>query len=371
MLGHETVNVSCQSIATQQRTRMIETPMHARTKFFKALAQLSFQKVSLAATKFLLITILLGSFGITAHAQTAPKPRAKPGTSDSAINPAQNLLNVLPQILGAAPPGSAPDQLPVDSYAGPAEAKLIAKLVEDGEPIPFGVVWRIYDQKPDQTGAYPLLATGNGGTWTQSLQAGNYLVHASYGKASSTALLRLVGKPVSETVILSAGGLRLQAQLTGDVSIPADKVSFRITERDSETTDEKLIVEGAQPGLILPLNAGTFRVESLYGSANASVSADITVEEGKLTDATLYHRAAEVTLKLVNEPGGEAIANTSWTVLYPNGEVIAETVGAFPEFVLEEGDYAVVATHEGVPHNRNFSVEAGRHRDVEVLVTSE
>ncbi|MEP0518863.1 MAG: hypothetical protein ABJO09_09610 [Hyphomicrobiales bacterium] len=345
--------------------------MNAPTKDLTVLSQMSFRNALSVAAKLLAIIALSGSFGTIALAQDAPKPRAKPGSSDSAINPAQNLLDVLPQILGAPPSGSAPDQLPIDTDAGPAEAKLIAKLVEDGEPIPFGVVWRIYDQNPDQNGTYPLLATGNGGTWTQTLQSGSYLVHASYGKASSTALLRLVGKPVSETVILSAGGLRLQAQLTGDVSIPADKVRFRITERDSDTTDEKLIVEGARPGLILPLNAGTFRVESLYGSANASVSADITVEEGKLTDATLYHRAAEVTLKLVNETGGEAIANTRWTVLYPNGEIIAETVGAFPEYVLEEGDYAVVATHEGVPHNRNFSVEAGRHRDVEVLITTE
>lgn len=345
--------------------------MHARTTRFKLSAGISYGHILSALSKVSLAIILLCLASFAANAQSAPKPRAKPGTSGAEINPAQNLLDVLPQILGAPPSGSAPDQPSAPGDSEPAEARLIAKLVEDGEPIPFGVVWRIYNQSQDSTGKFPLIATGNGGTWTQTLQAGSYLVHASYGKASSTALLRLAGKPVSETVILSAGGLRLQAQLTGDVSIPADKVRFRITERDSETTDEKLIVEGARPGLILPLNAGTFRVESLYGSSNASVSADITVEEGKLTDATLYHRAAEVTLKLVNEAGGEAIANTGWTLLYPNGEVIAETVGAFPEFVLEEGDYAVVATHEGTPHNRNFSVEAGRHRDVEVLVTAE
>ncbi|MGJ8534078.1 MAG: hypothetical protein ACSHYC_17985 [Alphaproteobacteria bacterium] len=321
--------------------------------------------------RIVLAALFMSATASAALAQNAPLPRAKPGSGADSINPGQSLLNVLPQILGAPDMSNIPEMPPVDLDAGPAQARLVAKLVEDGEPIPFGVTWRIYDQVPDAAGAYPLIASGKGGDWAQTLQPGNYLVHASYGKASSTAMLRLAGQSVTETVILSAGGLRLQAQLTGDVNIPADKVRFRITERDSETTDERLIVESARSGLILPLNAGTFRVESLYGNANASVSADITVEEGKLTDATLYHRAAEVTLKLVNDSGGEAIANTSWTLLYPNGEVIAETVGAFPEYVLEEGDYAVVATHEGTPYNRNFSVEAGRHRDVEVLISAE
>jgi len=56
---------------------------------------------------------------------------------------------------------------------------------------------------------------------------------------------------------------------------------------------------------------------SNYGDANATVRSDIRVQTGKLTDTTINHRAAIITLKLVNERGGEARADTQWSVLTP------------------------------------------------------
>ena len=41
--------------------------------------------------------------------------------------------------------------------------------------------------------------------------------------------------------------------------------------------------------------------------------------------------------------GGEAIADTSWSVLTDSGDIIRESVGAFASMVLAEGDYAIVA----------------------------
>jgi len=63
------------------------------------------------------------------------------------------------------------------------------------------------------------------------------------------------------------------------------------------------------------------------------------VEVAKLTDATITHRAAIITLKLVNERGGDARANTQWSVLTPGGDVIKESIGAFPRVILAEGEY--------------------------------
>jgi hypothetical protein len=91
------------------------------------------------------------------------------------------------------------------------------------------------------------------------------------------------------------------------------------------------------------------------------------VQAGKLTDVTINHRAAVITLKLVTDRGGEALANTSWSVLTPGGDMIKETIGAFPRVVLAEGDYVAIARNEGKVFTRDFKVEAGIDREIEVL----
>jgi hypothetical protein len=91
------------------------------------------------------------------------------------------------------------------------------------------------------------------------------------------------------------------------------------------------------------------------------------VQSGKLTDATVTHRAAVITLKLVNDWGGEARANTQWSVLTPGGDVIKEMSGAFPRVILAEGEYRVVARNDDRTYGRSFRVVTGVDVDVEVL----
>ena len=71
--------------------------------------------------------------------------------------------------------------------------------------------------------------------------------------------------------------------------------------------------------------------------------------------------------QLVGEAGGEAIANTAWSVLTPGGDVIKESIGAFPRVVLAEGEYVAIARSDGKVFNREFKVEAGADRDIELI----
>ena len=79
--------------------------------------------------------------------------------------------------------------------------------------------------------------------------------------------------------------------------------------------------------------------------------------------------AGGVDMKLVREAGGEAIADTSWSILSSSGDPVREVVGAFASLVLAEGDYTIIAKNKDRIYQRDFTVVGGRNQDVEVLAT--
>src|SRR5699024_7533035 len=143
--------------------------------------------------------------------------------------------------------------------------------------------------------------------------------------------------PGAETVVINAGGLRLSALVGEDEPLTADEVSFDIYAPDENGSDERvLLVPDAPPEKVIGLNAGIYHIVCRYGDANAVVRADIRVDPGNLTEATVYQKAARLTLKLVGTHGGEALANTAWAIVTPQGDSVVESVGAFPSVVLAE-----------------------------------
>lgn len=245
---------------------------------------------------------------------------------------------------------------------------LSAKLTDQGEDIPRGLVWRVFGQEPGPDGKLPLVASAEGGAGVFHLAPGGYLVHASYGRAGATKRITVGRENKGESLVLDAGGLKLDAVLAGGVRIPSSKLKFSIYEADAEAGSERaLIIPDVSPNTVVRLNQGTYHVVSNYGTVNAVIRSDIRVEAGKLTEATVEHKAAELTMKLVREPGGEAIADTSWSILSGSGDSVREVVGAFASLVLAEGDYLIVAKNKDRIYQRDFTVVGGRNQDVEVL----
>jgi hypothetical protein len=98
------------------------------------------------------------------------------------------------------------------------------------------------------------------------------------------------------------------------------------------------------------------------------VRADVTVEPGKITEATIKHAAAAVTFKLVQSPGDEALADTKWSILTTTGDVVKENTGALPTHILAAGNYAVVASHNGESYTNKFNVVSGEKKQIEVIM---
>jgi hypothetical protein len=285
-------------------------------------------------------------------------PLAAPGVENLAVPPLK-----LPPITGYAAPRTH-EQLAVPS----GEITLSAKLTDGTGEIARGLVWRVFADKPQPDGKLPLIASAQGGTSIFQLEPGNYLIHAAFGRAGATKRITVGREPLHEDLVLDAGGLKLDAVLSGGVRIPPSKLKFSIYEAGVDSHGERaLIIPNVSPNTVIRLNAGTYHVVSTYGAVNAVIRADIRVEAGKLTEATVEHRAAQLTMKLVREEGGEAIADTSWSILTDSGDIVRESVGAFASMVLSEGDYTAIAKNRDHIYQRAFTVVAGHNQDVEVL----
>jgi hypothetical protein len=243
---------------------------------------------------------------------------------------------------------------------------LSAQITENGMNIPEGLVWRIFDTRTDASGELALAAKSDSATASFELVPGEYVVHVAYGRAQATETIQVAEGGLSESIVLDAGALRLNAAVTGDVAIPINQLRFDVFTT-GDGGDRTLVAQNLAANDIVTLNAGTYHVISYFGSVNAVVRADLRVEPGQLTDATLYHRASQVTFKLVTEAGGEAVADVEWTVKTAGGETVFSNIGAFPATVLGEGDYIVFAKRGETVYNREFQVQPGPGREIEVL----
>lgn len=255
---------------------------------------------------------------------------------------------------------------------------LSATLNADLPLVRAGVQWRVFDERAEPDGTHKIVAQSNEAQPVFTLPDGRYIVHAAYGFASTLKRFEIADKVSSDRMNLNAGAIEVSGTL-GDAPIGPDKLSLSIFVPDHSNPEAKLVVADAKPGQIIRLPEGSYHVVSTYldtvgvgsltpvSNTNSVATADLKVQAGKVVHATLRHRAATLTLKLVNAPGGEALANTSFTILTPGGDVIRELIGAFPSLVLAEGDYVAIARHSGKTYQNEFKVQSALDRDVEVI----
>lgn len=323
------------------------------------------QSGAMILTKVFAVVLFATVFcGATAFA-AAPVPKPKPqlaGDPQAAIAALMDGERGLSSSVSAYAPNPAVGLSPTQS--GEVALYLVGKLSEAGEPIGKGLAWRIFRDFPDETGNLPLVHRAEGGDLEVRLKPGRYIVHASYGRAAVSRTINLAQPVTSETVVLDAGGLRLEAVMDADDPTLSKDALFEIYRIEN---GERELIGTTHSGAIARLPAGAYHVVSRYGDVNAVRSADVEVVAGKLTSVALRHRAGTVRLKLVRNEGGEAIANTAWTVFTDEGKPIFSRVGAHASLTLAAGEYAVVAKHRDTEFSRSFVVQSGAEKDVVVL----
>jgi hypothetical protein len=294
--------------------------------------------------------------------------------------PAGGAISLAPPSGPAAAPSlpSAVTQPPVSAVTPPAVSPLpaappqavLALNARYGKDLPVingGLIWRIYSDRPDETGAFKLIREDRGATPNIVLPPGNYVVHVALGLVSAVRPVALKSETDRESFVLPAGGLRIEGRV-GSSKIPQNQISFSIYKGSQfETAERAPLLPSIAANDVVLLPEGTYYIISNYGDANSVVRSDIRVQASKLTDVVISHRAAVITLKLIGDRGGEALANTAWSVITPGGDVIKEAIGAFPRVVLSEGEYRAIAKNEGKVFERTFNVVNGVDGEIEVL----
>lgn len=254
---------------------------------------------------------------------------------------------------------------------GPQPLQLVALLTEDGQRIEQGLVWRVYEETNLADRRGKLVLTNRAASPILALKPGSYIINAAFGRANLTRKIAVDDAPAAapkvEKFVLNAGGLRVSAMIGNKPAPPGSTTYAILTDRD-QTDDRRVVLAGTKPGLVVRLNAGIYHIISTYGDANAIVRSDVTVEAGKLTEATVQHTFAKVSFKLVERAGGEALPDTQWTIQTPEGGVVKESVGALPTHPLAPGTYTVVARNQQRAFRRDFTVHDGQTAEVEIML---
>jgi hypothetical protein len=268
---------------------------------------------------------------------------------------------------------AAPAAVPIPTFGSTggssgsqqATLSLIARFGREAA-ITSGLVWRVFPARPEANGTFRPIKEDRTANPVLSLPSGDYVVHVSVGLASTARAVH-VKDTTREVFELPAGGIKLEGRV-GDVKIPPAAIAFDIFPGSQfEQASKTPLAQGVLTGDVVVVPEGNYYIVSNYGDTNAAVRSDIRVQTGKLTEVTVSHRAALITLKLVGEHGGDAIANTNWSVITPGGDVIKESTGIFPRVVLAEGDYRAIARNEGHTFERDFKVVTGVDGEVEVF----
>src|SRR3954452_10828656 len=207
---------------------------------------------------------------------------------------------VIPPVVApsAAPPPAAAPAAPIQGVLS-----LSARYGKDMPGINGGLVWRVFADRPDETGTFRMLREDRGPTPNIALPPGNYVVHVSLGLVSAVRAVSLKAETDRESFMLPAGGLRIEGRV-GSSKIPPNQISFALYKGSQfDGAERQSLVPNVAAGDVALLPEGTSHRIPNYGDANSVVPSDIRVQPGNLTARLATTRCAVISRKLVSDKG--------------------------------------------------------------------
>ena len=260
-------------------------------------------------------------------------------------------------LLGVSLPAAAsntPQPIAVEVVQPGREGlELTARLTPESGVISRNISWTV--RRADGGTVY----ASEAGAVDLSLPPGDYLVDAAYGAASLSYSVSLPPRSrIVASFVLNAGGLSVDARLA-DTTLPAAKPRIRVFAL-AEGKADRLVALSVEPGEIIRLPEGRYRVESRPAEGNAEAVADVAVKAGRVSTLAITHKASLARLSFVGSPA----AHVRWNVEDQKGKRIAEVSGLSANLLLVPGTYTAKASVGKELLTATFLIAAGETRDI-------
>ena len=283
-------------------------------------------------------------------AVTAVAPRL----AHSATSKSLELSGVPEQAATALPGKSIVHDIAIETVAPGSEGlELSARLTDDGGIIQRPVTWTVSSStgEPVFSGDTPIADF--------AVKPGDYVVDIRYGAVHLDQTVSLVGGTrLIASFVLDAGGIRILPRLEGMGLPPTPSKS--LVYALSGAHPGELLVTSTEPGEILRVPAGDYRIESHFAIGNASAVADVKVKPGLMSAVEIDHQAGLARLAFVGAPD----ATVQWLISDAAGATLPPIEGLTADAVLKPGSYTATAQIGSETLTAKFNITAGEARDI-------
>ena len=226
---------------------------------------------------------------------------------------------------------------------------LNARLSEKGGVINWPISWQVKAYGGET------LFSRDAETASLPAEPGDYVVEASYGAVKlERRLTLLAGQRLAVTFVLNAGGLRILPKLK-QLGLPAAR-PFTSVYKSSGVDGGTLVAITEEPGEILRLGAGSYRIESRFQPGNAEAMTEVMVKAGLLSAVELDMTAGIARL----DASGTGEHDIYWIITDAKGKALPGIPGPTADVVLKPGRYGLSTRIDGVEKTSAFTIEPGR-----------
>ncbi len=236
--------------------------------------------------------------------------------------------------------------------AGEESLELSSRFAQDGNIYVEGVDWTLKTQSGEVI--YHSLAT----TTDIKVQPGSYEVIVSYGTVKIDEAVNVPPETkLSINFVLNAGALRVLPRLSGlnGEQIASVAKIFAL----NGTQSGKLIASSSQPGQVIKLSAGSYRIKTQFADSNVVAITDVDVKPGIMRSLDVAHHAGLAHFSLLH-----AAENIEWCVMPDQGDELSISNPIDPTAVLKPGHYTAQAKIGDKILKQPFTVEDGKVLDV-------